>query len=170
MVLLGVLVITFSIGVRSTRPGLYTEKFGTSPRRFMTPIEVSVPAQINGRSAHTVMSKSYTTLDEPRVQHRVLGQRGLISTGNLLPTLAGLTFNIRRNWSLRSRREPGVAEASFTRAGSSERSIGTSTRSIRGISEAAPGNKTDSGQVPSSSSLAEVGLGRSRAPLHILEC
>ena len=156
MVLLGLLGITFCIGVRSTRPGLYTETFGTSPWRFMTLNEVSVPAQIYRRNAELLVSREVfasplcklnTTSDESRIQCRVLSQRGLISTGEHLPNSSGSTFNIQRNWSLSSRREAEVAGTSFSRAGFNQSSFGTSTQSIRGVSEAGPGKKTDSEQV-----------------------
>lgn len=161
--LLGMLGITFHIGVRSTRPGLYTETFGSPRWRFMTSNQVAVPAQINGRRAHIVMSREFfesptesnTTSDESRVQRRVLSQRRMLSTSNPQLNPSAFTFNIHGNWSLGSTREAEVAGTSCTRAAFNERSIGTSTRSIRGISEAGPGNNTNSEQVTSSGPVGD---------------
>lgn len=160
MILLGLLGITFHIGARSTQrvsphePGLKTR------RSFRTPTEVSLPVWTKRTTFPATMpeaistspqTKPHTTVGASGAQARAPSAGGLAGEHTPPGKSADAALGLHDNWGCGVRIEGEMGEES-ERVPSIplvpvERSMGASTRSLRSIWKAGPGNKTNPEQV-----------------------
>ena len=162
IVFLGLLGVTFHIGARSTRRASLNQCKINARRGFRKPTELSVPVWTKKIAYPAIMPETTSTSPQSmpratvgtsRAHARELSEKGLAGTDNSTNSVE-VARDVHEEWAFdvgsKGEVEVEAEEVCSISPPPTERTIGASTRSLRSIRKAGPGNKTNPEQVKDS--------------------